>query len=193
MAMQRGWQLVSVGSMMILSWLGMMLVHEFGHVCAAVLTGGQVQRVIFHPLTFSQTQVDPNPAPGRVVWAGPVLGSLLPPVLWLIARAARWAWSHLLAFFAGFCLIANGVYIGIGSFAGVADAGEMVRLGAPIWTLWLFGLFATAAGLWIWHKVSPKYGFGPEPESLRPRVALMLLAAALAAIVLGTVFGDRGG
>src|SRR5919197_5314412 len=61
-------QFVLVGSPLLLSWLGMMAVHEAGHVAAARLTGGTVSKVVLH--------LSHNPHPLVVAWAGPVLATL---------------------------------------------------------------------------------------------------------------------
>src|SRR5256885_1670691 len=71
-------QVVLISSLLPLSWLGMMAVHEAGHIAAAWLTGGKVVRVVLYPLTISRTDVDPNPNPLAVTWAGPAVGALLP-------------------------------------------------------------------------------------------------------------------
>ena len=190
--MQRFFQAVLVASLLALSWLGMMLVHELGHLCSALVTGGVVQQVIFHPLCFSETQIDPNPSPLIVVWAGPTMGSLLPVALWLVAATARLSLTYFFAFFAGFCLIANGAYVGLGAFAHVADAGEMLRLGSPPWILWSFGILTGVAGFWLWHQVSPKFGFGAEPDTISSRVSFVALSIAISAIILAAAFGNRG-
>src|SRR3954451_16268416 len=44
-------QVVLISSLLPLSWLGMMAVHEAGHVVAAWLTGGKIVRVVLYPLT----------------------------------------------------------------------------------------------------------------------------------------------
>ena len=106
------------------SWLGMQMVHEFGHVLGAWVSGGQVARVVLHPLTISRTDLLDNPNPLMVVWAGPVVGVLLPLLGWLIAAWVRMPGAFVLRFFAGFCLIANGVYIAGGSFDRIGDCGE---------------------------------------------------------------------
>ncbi|MEZ6046089.1 MAG: M50 family metallopeptidase [Planctomycetaceae bacterium] len=56
------------------SWLSMMIVHEAGHMLSAMLTGGQIEKVVLHPLAISRTDVSPNPHPVWVVWGGPLLG-----------------------------------------------------------------------------------------------------------------------
>ena len=137
------------------SWLLMMLVHEAGHVVAANATGGTVQRVVWHPLKLSRTDVSPNPSPLVVAWAGPIGGAVLP--LMLAAVLWRTRARHVAAFFAGFCLIANGVYLGVGWLDRAGDAGEIVRLGSPRWVLVSFGVIAMTAGLGLWHVVIERF------------------------------------
>src|SRR4051794_14452795 len=110
--MRRLHQCILVASVLPLSWLGMMAVHELGHVLGAWLTGGAVSKVVLHPLTISRTELSHNPHPLLVTWAGPVLGVLLPLLALGVAAAVRMPGVYLLRFFAGFCLIANGAYIG---------------------------------------------------------------------------------
>ncbi len=137
--MNRLHQIVLVVSTVLGSWLGMQAVHESGHVLGARMTGGTVARVVLHPLTISRTDLAQNPSPLVVVWAGPLLGVLGPLLAWCIAAATRLRGAFVLRFFAGFCLLANGLYIGVGSFDRVGDCGEMLRHGSGVWQLWLFG------------------------------------------------------
>src|SRR5262245_59144782 len=125
--MKRLHQGILIGSTLLGSWLGMQAVHESGHVLGASLTGGRVARVVLYPLTISRTDLAFNPNPLVVVWAGPALGVLLPLLLWGIAAAMRMPGAFVLRFFAGFCLIANGAYLAVGSVDGIGDAGEMLR------------------------------------------------------------------
>src|SRR5437870_4523012 len=117
----------------------MQAVHEAGHVLGAWLTGGDVVKVVLHPLTISRTELGHDPHPTIVVWAGPVFGVCFPLLAWGLAAAVRLPGSFVLRFFAGFCLIANGAYLAGGSFDGIGDCGVMLRNGTPIWLLWLFG------------------------------------------------------
>src|ERR1700752_5121078 len=103
----------------------MQAVHEFGHVLGAWLTGGRVERVVLHPLTISRTDLAENPQPLIVAWAGPLIGVAFPVVAWGLVAMARMPGKRLLQFFAGFCLIANGLYIGVGSFNGIGDCGDL--------------------------------------------------------------------
>jgi hypothetical protein len=145
--------------LIVLCWLGMQVVHELGHVLGAIVTGGDVEKVILHPLAISRTDVSVNPHPLFVVWAGPIVGVLLPVLAFLPLRRTPSTVGLLLRFFAGFCLLANGAYIGLGSFEGVGDAGVMRQQGSAAWYLWLFGSVTIAAGLWTWHGLGPKLGW----------------------------------
>lgn len=164
------------------SWYWMQIVHELGHVLGAMLTGGSVQRVVLELLSFSRTDVEQNPRPFFVVWMGPLLGSLVPLALWLVARAMRWRIRGLFGFFAGFCLIANGAYIGMGSFDGVGDAGDMLSLGSPAWTLWAFGLITIFGGLWVWHRLDKRLSRADE-KRMWPS-GLFALSAVLVFVVV---------
>jgi hypothetical protein len=139
-----------------LAWLGMLAVHELGHVIHAVSSGGRVVRVSFPLLGFSQTFVDPNPHPLLVAWGGPIWGAALPAIFLLAARMARRVTS-LSRFFAGFCLISNGAYIGLGWLKRSGDAHDLARLGTPIVVLILFGVLCCAAGLFCWHRIPSKW------------------------------------
>ncbi|MFZ5833635.1 MAG: hypothetical protein ACOY3P_26400, partial [Planctomycetota bacterium] len=125
----RIYQIALIASTLLACWLGMQVVHELGHVLGAWATGGAVERVVLHPLTISRTDLAYNPHPLAVVWMGPLVGVVLPLIAWATAAGARMPLVFLLRFFAGFCLVANGAYIGGGSFDRIGDCGEMLRHG----------------------------------------------------------------
>jgi hypothetical protein len=134
------------------SWLGMLAVHEFGHVIHAWLSGGRVERIIFPPLGFSQTIVWPNPHARFVVWGGPMWGAILPLILMFLIRLMRRKTPELLKFFAGLCLIANGGYLAFGGFALTGDAADLRRLGTPLPVIIAMGSIAITGGLLLWHR-----------------------------------------
>jgi hypothetical protein len=172
-------QLAFLFSVAGLCWLSMLATHELGHIVAARATGGRVTKVVLHPLAISRTDVMPNPAPLIVVWAGPVLGVLLPMALSCLPTGSV-SRRNLLRFFTGFCLVANGAYIGLGSFNRIGDAGEMLRHGSPMWTLQFFGVLAISAGLLLWHRLGSLKDFLAQPELVSPTltrtVTLFLIA-----------------
>jgi len=131
----------------------MLAVHELGHILHALASGGRVIHVSFPPFGFSQTFVDPNPHPLIVAWGGPMWGVCLPALMLLVVRVLLRRVPKLLWFFTGFCLIANGAYIGLGWMKSSGDAHDLMRSGAPLYTLILFGVVTFASGLLCWHQI----------------------------------------
>lgn len=186
--MRRFHQIVFIASLLTLSWLAMMGVHELGHVAGAMLTGGGIQRVVLHPLTISRTDVSPNPYPTFVVWLGPILGCLIPLAIWVALPRNLTTARNVAKFFAGFCLIANGVYISLGSFAGVGDCGVMLDTGSPVWALVAFGALAVSVGLYLWHSLGSPSRFFAEPSTIPPRLAYFVLSALLIVVLVESLF-----
>jgi hypothetical protein len=114
-----------------------------------------------------------------------------PLLLWAVAAALRLRAAFVLRFFAGFCLLANGLYIGVGSFDSVGDCGEMLRHGSAIWQLWLFGALTAPAGLRMWHGQGPHFGLGPAKEAVSRSVAYGSLLVCLALLALGFIVGGE--
>lgn len=189
--MQRFHQGVLIVSAVLGSWLGMQAAHESGHVLGAALAGGRVARVVLHPLAISRTDLAANPRPLLVAWGGPLVGVSLPLALWGIAAGLRMPGGFVPRFFAGFCLIANGAYLAAGSLAGIGDAGELLRHGAPPWLLWLFGALAIPAGLRLWHRQGIHFGLGEPAGRVDPRVAYASLAGLLGLVALGLIIGGE--
>jgi hypothetical protein len=182
-------QLILIGSTILGSWLGMQVIHEAGHVLGVRLTGGRVERVVLHPLTISRTDLAENPRPVLVAWAGPVFGAIAPVLLWAGTSLLRIPGAFVLRFFAGFCLVANGLYIGVGSFDGIGDCGDLIRHGAPIWHLWLFGAVTVPVGIWLWHGQGPHFGLGKAHGHVNAGVAYAALVACLGLLILGFTVG----
>ena len=187
----RGQQAILIGSTLLASWLGMQACHELGHVGGARLTGGRVARVVLHPLTISRTDVAENPSPLTVAWSGPVVGVAVPLVVWLVSATVRLPGSFVFRFFAGFCLLANGLYIGLGSWDRVGDCREMLAHGSQLWQLWLFGALTAPLGLWLWHRQGVYFGFGPAQGQVSGGVAYATLVACVLLLVLGCMIGGE--
>ena len=184
LAMQRFHQLIFFASLLSLSWFAMMAVHELGHVVGALATGGGVERVVLHPLTISRTDVSPNPEPSVVVWLGPILGCVIPAAVWRFVPR-RFTVAHYIAmFFAGFCLLANGAYIAIGSFDRAGDCGVMLEHGSPLWTLLLFGAMTIPLGFYLWHRLGSVKQFLADPSLVDPAVVYTLFGVLVVLLVL---------
>ena len=189
--MKRVEQVILIGSTIVVCWLGMQAVHEFGHVLGAWLSGGRISRVVLYPLTISRTDLAVNPNPLLVVWAGPAFGVMLPLLAWCIVAAARIGGRFVFRFFAGFCLIANGAYIAFGSIDRIGDCGEMLRHGSAIWLLWLFGAVTIPVGLWLWHRQGPNFGLGTAKGKVNRRIAFAMLAICLMMLAIEFAIGGE--
>jgi len=149
----------------------MMAVHELGHVLGALATGGRVTQVVLHPLSISRTDVLPNPNPGIVVWFGPALGCLLPLAIIQLVPKRHSVVRNITKFFAGFCLIANGLYIAIGSFGSIGDCQQMYRSGTPHWVMLAFGSVTIPLGLFLWHSLGSARNYWDSPTAVPPLIA----------------------
>ena len=159
----------------------MQAVHEFGHVIGAWATGAKITKVALHPCIISRTDLGYNIQPLVVVWAGPIIGSILPLLAFLVAKACRSRGVYLFRFFAGFCLIANGVYIAFAPAEGGADTAVMMLHGSPRWVMVLFGLLTAPLGLYLWHRQGIYFGLG-EANGKVSRQAVIVSASLLVAI-----------
>ena len=187
----RLYQFTLIASTFGYCWLGMQIVHELGHVLMAYSVGETVKKVALHPLIISRTDVSHDRHSLLVIWGGPALGSLLPLVLMVLARLLRGGLLYLFQFFAGFCLIANGVYLGVGSFGGVGDAGDLLRHGSPQWTLIAFGLVCAPAGLWLWNGLGPHFGLGRSKGVVDRTAVRWAFGIVLIIVVVELLVGSR--
>lgn len=154
-------------------WFAMQTVHELGHVAGGILAGGELRRVVLHPAEISRTDFAENPRPLVTVWSGPVIGIALPLAIWLLSVRLKSGEAFLARFFVGFCLIANGCYVGIGWTIRAGDAGTMLRHGSPVWLLVLFGLSCVPAGLACWHGQAAWFGIGRGRKHVAWRTAVI--------------------
>lgn len=182
--MQRLHQFTLILSTLAFSWLAMQAVHELGHILGAVVSGGRVSQVVLYPTTISSTMLSKNPHPLFVVWMGPLVGIALPLLVLAVVRQRKTRGAYLVQFFAGFCLIANGAYLAFGSFGSVGDAGELLGYATPMWLLWLFGLLAIPAGLWLWNGLGPYFGLGAAQGHIDPIAAYSMLGMSIVVVTL---------
>ncbi len=176
---------------LLVAWFGMQATHELGHIIHALISGGTVRKVEL-PLTgFSRTVADPNPHRLLVVIGGPVWGVMLPCATWRIAKRLRARREYLWRAFAGFCLLANGAYLGLGWIEGVGDAGDLLALGAPWWALMTMGLAGVVWGLWVLHGLGRLGDFGILGDRADAAAAIALTALVLLWTVPAIVFFAR--
>ena len=176
---------LQIALLLALSWLWMMIVHESGHVLLGVLTGGKIAKVVLHPLELSRTDLSFNPHPLAVAWGGPAFGCVLPLLLWAAWKFASARGLQLVQWFSGFCLIANGVYIGSGAFPRIGDAEEMLSHGSEAWILIVFGVVTIPAGFLLWNGLGKRFGIGEHAETASTSAIL-----TCAVLLLATVAGE---
>lgn len=164
------------------AWYWLQIMHECGHVLAAWATGGRVQALVLEFLSFSRTDVGPNPRPLVVVWAGPLVGVAIPALLWALVGSVRRSVASICGVFTGLCLVANGVYIAFGSIDGIGDAGEMIYHGTPRWVLRAVGAAFVAASFFVWH-VLPAHPRPSRREFRYSAIGAFASAAILVALV----------
>lgn len=177
-------------------WYGMQIVHEAGHVLAALATGGRVEEVDLPFVGFSRTDAVSD-WPRVLVLGGPVVGVVVPLGAFALLGAVRPAHAALplARGFAGFCLLANGVYLATAIAVPVGDADDLVRLGVPEAALWAPGIMGAILGMVLLRGLSPAFALGStgtigraEPNQGLTRgcgialgVVVMVLVAAAAA------------
>jgi hypothetical protein len=186
MNVERGFKALLMVATVGLSWLLMMVLHECGHVLHGWLSDARLAHVDLPPWGFSRTDFAVNPHPLFVAWGGGIGGCLLPLALLAMVRATARRFTYLAAWFAGFCLIANGAYLAAGSFfrGGADDAGVILQTGGTQWQLLLFGIPVAAAGLYLWNGLGPKFGLGPNGGKVDRTAAIGMAVAFLLVVLL---------
>lgn len=90
-----------------------------------------------------------------------------------------------------FCLIANGVYIGVDAFVKGADGGKMIRHGSPQWLLFLFAAAAVPAGFWLWNRQGIHFGLGEANGRVNRKTAIAAASLFVGVVALELVLGGR--
>jgi len=179
----RFFQALLIVSTAAFSWLAMMIVHELGHVLHAWLSGAAVTRVVLHPTAFSRTELGENPHPLAVAWGGPIWAVIIPLVLLTVVRRLARPHAYLAAFFAGFCLVANGAYL-VGDALWGSRAERLVYYGSPQWLPIVVGIAAIAAGLALFDGLGKDFGLGPARGRVDRRAALGISLALLVLVAV---------
>ena len=148
-------------------------------------------RVVLHPLVISRTECAANPSPLYVAWGGPLIGSLLPLAILLIARFARASAWYVFQFFAGFCLIINGIYIAEDSFLAAGDGGDMLRNAMPRWILVAFGVITVTLGLYLWNGLGPSFGLGEAKGNVNRKAAVGAFCVLLIIVMAELLVNSR--
>ena len=128
--------------MIAAAWCVFTTTHELGHVLGGWLGGGRLKSLELRPWRLPHSFHDPDPRPLLTLWAGPLLGVLLPTAM---AAGVRRPW---MTFVASFCLLANGTYLASGWVAGDSelDTTKLLAAGAGRLSLGAFCVATCVAG-----------------------------------------------
>ena len=120
-------RLLKFAGLLVASWCVMTFTHEMGHIVAGSCCGGTLQSADLRPWRLPYSLFNPDPMPLVTLWAGPILGVIVPVALALIVRR-NWMW-----FIAHFCVIANGTYIATAWYSGdrYLDTAKLLEHGSP--------------------------------------------------------------
>jgi hypothetical protein len=156
-----------------------------------VVWGGPILGVFLPLIVWLGAQVFPSPLAGEGlrVRGSDVRGPSVAGSDATDAAPRGLPGTFVLRFFAGFCLIANGSYLGAGSFTHIGDAGEMLKHGADPWHLWLFAVLTVPTGLWLWNGLGPHFGLGKSNGAVSREVTYVTLACCLALLAIGFAVG----
>src|SRR5207237_7702729 len=89
----------------------------------------------------------------------------------------RWPGCYIVQFFAGLCLVANGIYFAVVSWIpNAADPGDLMRAGSPQWPLLLFGILTIPVGFFLWNGQGPHFGLGQRAAKVDQGAAVTTFA-----------------
>jgi len=133
---------------LITAWCVMLLAHEAGHLLGGYLSGATLREFELRPWKLPYSLHNPNPHPLITLWAGPVLG-VVGPLLVL----AIWS-TAVTRLIAGFCLLANGVYLAVGGLTGdrFLDTAQLLEAGASPLAIGLYCLITCGGGYLVFRR-----------------------------------------
>ena len=117
----------------LLSWCVMIETHEVGHIVGGWLSGASLRDWQLWPWELPYSFFDPDPHPLITLWAGPVLGSIVPLAIAMVFHN-EWIWL-----IANFCVLANGLYLALAWGAGGSSLDTQRLLAAGAWPISIVG------------------------------------------------------
>ena len=157
----------------VVAYNGSMLLHEFGHVVHLWSSGGTATRVFVSPIDVSYVYKGDNPHPQWVAWGGPVWGAILPLAVLGLAWATRTRLTSLALVLAVFALVFNGAYLSVGAFQPGGDTAQLLKHGAPVWSLVAVGVPMLGAGLALAPLAASAMDIGPGRTSMVQSLAVV--------------------
>ena len=134
-------RLRNFAGLLLAGWCFMNATHEAGHVVGGWLGGGTLVDFWPGPWPPAHSRFDPDPHPALTLWAGPLLGCVVPVAFALIVRRT-WAW-----FLADFCVLANGSYLAVAWWTGDRLLDTPRLLAAGVHPAWVAAFIAVTCGV----------------------------------------------
>ncbi|MGB7347868.1 MAG: M50 family metallopeptidase [Pirellulaceae bacterium] len=172
--------------LLLWAWLCMTLLHELGHIAVGCAAGGNLSGYELRPWHLPRSLFSTNPHPLLTLWAGPILGCT---VLLLAAAATKRTSLWLVAWFS---VVANGLYLLLGYYAGDSelDSIKIIQAGTPTWIVLVVGTVMTVAGYAGFRGESRRWLATNAPPIAKRTLAIS--AGVLAClVVLLAIFGTR--
>ena len=119
----------------------MTITHECGHIVGGWLGGGTLRHAELRPWRLPHSMFQPDPRPLLTLWAGPIIGVLVPLAIALIVRRG-WVW-----FIANFCALANGCYLAMAWISGDRFLDTPRLLDAGAWPISIVGYCLLTIGI----------------------------------------------
>jgi len=124
----------------------MLFFHEISHLVVASLLGVELTFIDIFPGKISSMITVPNPYDSVIVWAGILLGSVLPFALIPIWNTKSLQAGTFFKLWAYFCVLANGSYLSLGFWESLSDSGKLIGFGWPVWSIIGIGIVIAAIG-----------------------------------------------
>lgn len=128
--------------LLVVSWCVMTFTHEMGHVVGGWVGGGILTRIDLVPWHLPYSIHHPDPSPLITLWAGPILGIIVPCLFSVLIR------HHWSIFIADFCLLANGGYLALAWIAGdrLLDTQRLLDSGSSEITIVIYCVLTIGIG-----------------------------------------------
>lgn len=138
---------LKVAFWLVVAWCVMVLTHELGHVVGGTLSGGVLRDLELRPWRLPYSTFDPDPHPLIRLWFGPFVGTLLP------LAVAQFIRREETQFIAWFCVMANGLYVGLSWVVGgnQLDGPLLIQHGSHPVLVAAYALIASVGGHHRWR------------------------------------------
>ncbi|MEL7264973.1 MAG: hypothetical protein AAFP69_09250 [Planctomycetota bacterium] len=138
----------------------MTFTHELGHIIGGACCGATLTDFDLAPWRLPYSLHSPDPHPLVTLWAGPLLGVVV-PVLAAVMIRRHWAW-----FIADFCLIANGGYLALAWLSGdrFLDTPRLLAAGAHPATITVYCVSTISLG-YVWFRSDCIRFLTPDPPT----------------------------